>query len=213
MSEERWDQIRELFHHALDLPTADRASFLNTACSDAAMRVEVESLLGHADGSLLDSPAVLGVREAIAAAAKEEAVARSGVSGVGRIVDSRYHLLEKVGEGGMGEVWRVEQREPIRRQLAFKLVKAGMNSRQVIARFESERRTLALMDHPAIAKVVDAGSMADGRPTSSWSTWTGRRSPAFATVTGLRSASGWTFSCTSAKACSTRIKRPSSIAT
>jgi non-specific serine/threonine protein kinase/serine/threonine-protein kinase len=75
-----------------------------------------------------------------------------------------YHLLEKIGEGGMGEVWLAEQREPIRRRVALKLVKAGMNTREVMARFESERQALALMDHPAIAKVFDAGSAPEGTP-------------------------------------------------
>ena len=76
----------------------------------------------------------------------------------------RYHLLEKIGEGGMGEVWLAEQKEPVRRRVALKLVKAGMNTREVIARFESERQALALMDHPAIAKVFDAGSTPQGAP-------------------------------------------------
>ena len=75
-----------------------------------------------------------------------------------------YHLLEKVGEGGMGEVWVAEQHKPIHRRVALKLIKAGMDTRQVIARFESERQALAMMDHPAIAKVFDAGETSDGRP-------------------------------------------------
>ncbi len=76
----------------------------------------------------------------------------------------RYHILQKIGEGGMGEVWLAEQREPVRRRVALKLIKAGMNTREVIARFESERQALALMDHPAIAKVFDAGSTPQGTP-------------------------------------------------
>jgi eukaryotic-like serine/threonine-protein kinase len=79
-------------------------------------------------------------------------------------VIGRYHLLQKIGEGGMGEVWLAEQKEPVRRRVALKLVKAGMNIREVIARFESERQALALMDHPAIAKVFDAGSTPQGTP-------------------------------------------------
>jgi serine/threonine protein kinase/tetratricopeptide (TPR) repeat protein len=75
-----------------------------------------------------------------------------------------YHLLEKVGEGGMGEVWVAEQQKPIRRRVALKLIKTGMDTRQVIARFETERQALAMMDHPAIAKVFDAGETDDGRP-------------------------------------------------
>jgi len=76
----------------------------------------------------------------------------------------RYHLLQRIGQGGMGEVWLAEQKEPVRRRVALKLVKAGMNSREVIARFESERQAVALMDHPAIAKVFDAGSTPQGVP-------------------------------------------------
>ena len=75
-----------------------------------------------------------------------------------------YRLLEKLGEGGMGEVWLTEQTAPIRRRVALKLIKAGMNSREVVARFESERQALALMDHPAIAKVLDAGATPTGTP-------------------------------------------------
>jgi eukaryotic-like serine/threonine-protein kinase len=75
-----------------------------------------------------------------------------------------YRLLEKIGEGGMGEVWVAEQQKPIHRRVALKLIKAGMDTKQVIARFESERQALAMMDHPAIAKVFDAGETEDGRP-------------------------------------------------
>jgi eukaryotic-like serine/threonine-protein kinase len=76
----------------------------------------------------------------------------------------RYHLLQKIGEGGMGEVWLAEQKEPVRRRVALKLIKAGMDTREVVARFESERQALALMDHPAIARVLDAGSTPRGAP-------------------------------------------------
>ncbi len=75
-----------------------------------------------------------------------------------------YRLLEKIGEGGMGEVWVAEQHKPLHRRVALKLIKAGMDTRQVIARFETERQALAMMDHPAIAKVFDAGEADDGRP-------------------------------------------------
>ena len=76
----------------------------------------------------------------------------------------RYHLVQRIGEGGMGEVWLAEQKEPVRRRVALKLVKAGMNTREVMARFESERQALALMEHVAIAKVFDAGSTSQGAP-------------------------------------------------
>ena len=75
-----------------------------------------------------------------------------------------YHLLQCIGQGGMGEVWLAEQKHPLRRRVALKLIKAGMNTREIVARFESERQALALMDHPAIAKVFDAGSTPEGLP-------------------------------------------------
>jgi eukaryotic-like serine/threonine-protein kinase len=87
----------------------------------------------------------------------------SGRSAAGTVIGS-YRLLELIGEGGMGEVWLAEQKQPVRRRVALKLIKAGMDTRDVVARFESERQALALMDHPAIAKVFDAGSTPDGRP-------------------------------------------------
>src|SRR5437660_5304106 len=81
----------------------------------------------------------------------------------GSVID-RYQLIQKIGEGGMGEVWLAEQKQPVRRRVALKLVRAGMNSREVIGRFESERQALALMNHPAIAKVLDAGTTPQGAP-------------------------------------------------
>src|SRR5262245_33732774 len=76
----------------------------------------------------------------------------------------RYKLLEKLGEGGFGAVWAAEQKEPIRRRVALKIIKLGMDTRQVVARFEAERQALALMDHPNIARVLDAGATETGRP-------------------------------------------------
>ena len=80
------------------------------------------------------------------------------------LVIGSYTLMEQIGEGGMGEVWLAEQKEPVRRRVAVKLIKAGMDTAEVVARFESERQALALMDHPNIAKVFDGGSTTDGRP-------------------------------------------------
>src|SRR3954470_13025423 len=81
----------------------------------------------------------------------------------GTMVD-RYKLLEKLGEGGFGVVWAAEQQKPVKRYVALKVIKLGMDTRQVIARFEAERQALALMDHPNIAKVLDAGATQAGRP-------------------------------------------------
>src|SRR5579871_31465 len=94
--------------------------------------------------------------------AKQETTVASTLSS--KTVIGPYHLLHRIGVGGMGEVWLAEQKEPINRRVAIKLIKAGMDSREVVGRFESERQTLALMDHPAIAKVLDAGSTEQGAP-------------------------------------------------
>jgi WD40 repeat protein/serine/threonine protein kinase/tetratricopeptide (TPR) repeat protein len=83
---------------------------------------------------------------------------------VGMVVAGRYKLLEQIGEGGMGTVWVAEQTQPVRRKVALKLIKAGMDSKTVLARFEAERQALALMDHPNIAKVLDGGTTENGRP-------------------------------------------------
>jgi hypothetical protein len=82
----------------------------------------------------------------------------------GMVVAGRYKLLEQIGEGGMGTVWVAEQTQPVRRKVALKLIKAGMDSKTVLARFEAERQALALMDHPNIAKVLDGGTTENGRP-------------------------------------------------
>ena len=89
--------------------------------------------------------------------------ARVPAEGPGTII-GRYKLLEKLGEGGFGVVYVAEQREPVKRRVALKIIKLGMDTREVVARFEAERQALALMDHPNIAKVLDAGSTETGRP-------------------------------------------------
>ena len=88
----------------------------------------------------------------------------SAEEGAGVVIAGRYKLLEKIGEGGMGEVWVAEQTQPVRRKVALKLIKAGMDSKSVQARFEAERQALAVMDHPSIAKVLDGGRTEAGRP-------------------------------------------------
>ena len=171
MDPERWKKIEELYQAAMAQPAEKRADILQRACpGDPELRAEVESLLDAAGGasSFLEGSPVSG-----AAGADTTSGPTAGGPGpthamfsdeIAGTVIGRYHLLQKIGEGGMGEVWLAEQKEPVRRRVALKLVKAGMNSREVIARFESERQALALMDHPAIAKVFDAGSTAEGAP-------------------------------------------------
>jgi serine/threonine protein kinase/tetratricopeptide (TPR) repeat protein len=145
-----------LFTQALEISSAaERAAFLDRACGDnQALRAEVEALL-HAheqSGDLLDLP--------------DKPPGTTDLPGHERpgTLLGPYKLLESIGEGGMGMVWMAEQTEPIRRRVAVKVVKEGMDSRQVLARFEAERQALALMDHPNIARVFDAGKTPSGRP-------------------------------------------------
>src|SRR5215471_8743871 len=136
-----------IFAEALDKRSPDElAAFLDGACaSDAALRARVENLLKsheHA-GSFLRKP--------LAATVDEPLTERPGT------VIGPYKLKEQIGEGGMGLVFVAEQQHPVRRKVALKVIKPGMDSKPVIARFEAERQALALMDHPNIAKVHDGG--------------------------------------------------------
>ena len=147
------EHVAALFEAAVSLDPGQRSAFLDRACGDEhSLRQEVEELL-RADavaGSFLKYP-VFDLPTADASHASHRTI-------------GPYHLLELIGQGGMGEVWLAEQKDPVRRRVAIKLIKVGMDTREVVARFDSERRTLALMDHPAIAKVFDAGSTPEGRP-------------------------------------------------
>jgi tetratricopeptide (TPR) repeat protein len=148
----------QLFAAALRLSSpAERAAYLDGACAgDARLRAGVEALLrAHAtDPDFLERPAAwLG-----------GTTAAGGVEQAGVVLAGRYKLLESIGEGGMGTVWMARQTEPVRRPVAVKLIKAGLGSKAVLARFEAERQALALMDHPHIARVLDAGVAPDGRP-------------------------------------------------
>jgi serine/threonine protein kinase/tetratricopeptide (TPR) repeat protein len=150
---------------ALALPTpAERAAYLEEACRDnPELRAEVEALLA-AHERLGGLPLTTGERPAGSLAA--EPVPDTVWSGgeVGAVLAGRYKLVQKIGEGGMGTVWMAQQTEPVKRLVALKVIKPGMDSRQVLARFEAERQALALMDHPNIARVLDAGTTDRGRP-------------------------------------------------
>jgi eukaryotic-like serine/threonine-protein kinase len=108
-------------------------------------------------------PLKTGIEDTLALGSKPSSPGVVQDSDAGRRIGS-YQLLQLIGEGGMGEVWLAEQVEPVRRKVAIKVIKAGMDTKQVVARFESERQALALMDHPAIARVLDGGSTPEGRP-------------------------------------------------
>jgi eukaryotic-like serine/threonine-protein kinase len=105
----------------------------------------------------------------------------------------RYRILRPVGEGGMGTVYLAEQREPIRRDVALKVVKLGMDTSQVLARFANERQALAMMDHPNIARIFDAGATAKGRPYFVMEYIEGVPSRNIATAIGCLSSNGWNF--------------------
>jgi serine/threonine protein kinase/tetratricopeptide (TPR) repeat protein len=150
----------EVFQMArrIDSPDARRA-YLDQACrDDATLRNQVESLLAafEASESFLETPAT-------AIASEIQNRDQTVTEHPGAIIGP-YKLLQQIGEGGMGVVFMAEQTEPIQRTVALKIIKAGMDTRQVIARFEAERQALAMMDHPNIAKVLDAGTTDTGRP-------------------------------------------------
>jgi serine/threonine protein kinase len=155
MSEPKAD-AKAIFLAALECEGAKALSdYLDQACgADAALRQRVEELLeAHRDAG-----GFLGGNEKIEATSGGPSDAAAGA------VIGPYKLIEQIGEGGMGTVWMAQQTEPVKRLVAVKLIKAGMDSRQVIARFEAERQALALMDHPNIARVLDAGATGAGRP-------------------------------------------------
>ncbi|HMB70364.1 MAG TPA: protein kinase, partial [bacterium] len=154
MPESTWEKAKELFEAALQRRPEERSAFLDGACGDNdRLRADVDQLLSaHEDaGSFLGSDE--DVTRDLSAPAEQPGT-----------VIGRYKLLQLIGEGGFGSVYMAEQERPVRRKVALKIIKLGMDTRQVIARFEAERQALALMDHPNIARVLDAGTDAAGRP-------------------------------------------------
>jgi tetratricopeptide (TPR) repeat protein len=151
-------RAREVFGNALEIASdAERAAYVEQiGAADAALGEEVAGLLaalGRAEGFMQQPAAPFAITTDHVALAED----------VGAVI-GRYTLREKLGEGGFGLVWVAEQREPVKRFVALKIVKLGMDTRLVVARFEAERQALALMDHPNIAKVLDAGATDTGRP-------------------------------------------------
>lgn len=169
--------VKTVFGKALAIASREeRANFLEQACGDdAALRREVDALLESFDGagSFMDRPAAeidatmnrdsVAVESSSPPADKTQRTPPTAVEDVGAII-GHFKLLQELGEGGMGTVYMAEQTEPVRRKVALKIIKPGMDSRQVIARFEAERQALALMDHNHIARVLDAGTTESGRP-------------------------------------------------
>jgi eukaryotic-like serine/threonine-protein kinase len=151
--------LESLYFAALTRGPADRPAFLDDACRDAPdLRAAVERMLAA-------RPPAAGFLEPAAPRPGPTATYDPPpAEGVGLVVGGRYKLLERIGEGGMGEVYMAAQTEPVRRTVAVKLIKAGMDTGTVLARFEAERQALALMDHPNIARVFDAGTTPGGSP-------------------------------------------------
>ena len=149
------DQARSIFLAAIEEGPDDRPAFLDRACARqgtaGAGRAPAGGASSAGQHSLPHDPRA--GREC-----RWEILRRA------RVGHRAYKLLEEIGEGGMGTVYMAEQERPVRRTVALKIIKPGMDSAQVIARFEAERQALALMDHPHIAKVLEAGTMGSGRP-------------------------------------------------
>jgi len=158
-------RAKSLFLAAADIADlANRAAYLEGECGgDAELRTRVEALL-RANDALPLPP----LPEAQAAPAQGEPdftqLFHDPNMRVGQILAGRYKLIEEIGQGGMGAVFMAQQVEPVKRIVAVKIIKSGMDSREVLARFETERQALALMDHPNIARVLDAGTTESGRP-------------------------------------------------
>ncbi len=151
-------KLQAIFEQVIDVERAQREGYLASACGDdAALRAEVEGLLRAHDGAakFLASPTAGSTAAVtIAAPLREGPGTRIGP----------YKILQAIGEGGFGSVFMAEQEKPVARKVALKIIKLGMDTRQVVARFEQERQALAMMDHPHIAKVLDAGATETGRP-------------------------------------------------
>ena len=154
MSRDSDARERAVFREAVRLPPEERDEFLETACGgDSQLRSRVEGMLldhvsdprsGDGTGSHSEEP-------------RKRAPSKQTFIGP-------YRVIQKIGEGGMGEVFEAEQQTPVRRRVALKIIKRGMETKQVLARFEAERQALALMDHPCVARVFDAGETSRGRP-------------------------------------------------
>jgi serine/threonine protein kinase/WD40 repeat protein len=151
----------EVFNAALELPSAERAAYLDRVCAgEPALRQRVEDLLQA------DAAASVFLEGLAAVPSERSQTVQVPVVPAEKPGDriGRYKLLQQIGEGGCGVVYMAEQEEPVRRKVALKVIKLGMDTKSVIARFEAERQALAMMDHPNIARVLDAGATETGRP-------------------------------------------------
>ncbi|HVU24925.1 MAG TPA: serine/threonine-protein kinase, partial [Opitutus sp.] len=158
---ESWQREEQLFTDALARPRGERAAFVARACAgDERLRALVEKLLEeHEQADFLETPAAADLTDAARTEMADDGAALEVGTQIGR-----YRLREPIGEGGCGLVYRAEQAEPVRREVALKIIKLGLDTREVVGRFEAERQALAMMEHPNIARVFDGGATATGRP-------------------------------------------------
>ena len=159
MPQSDFKRLENLFQQAADLPVEQRRAFVDTHCADDEddeLRRRLLAMLVEMDETL-DAPVPLSNDQ-------ENQTLNDAAEPAPGTVIGRYHLLQEIGRGGFGVVFMAEQREPVRRRVALKILKLGMDSREIVARFEAERQALALMDHPSIAQVFDAGTTDAGRP-------------------------------------------------
>jgi serine/threonine protein kinase len=172
MNESDRSVVARVFHDAAGRPPAERPAFLDAAFADnSLLRAKVEAMLSvleSADDFLAPPAGIVADRAMDPDAAETVDDPSPGpraapMEGPGSRI-GRYKLLQLIGEGGFGSVYMAEQEHPVKRRVALKIIKPGMDTKQVIARFEAERQALAMMDHPSIAKVLDAGETATGRP-------------------------------------------------
>src|ERR1039457_6845369 len=168
-------RAEEVFYAAQDVKSSDeRRAFLERACAgDSDLRDVVEKMLGsQADVERFFQDSLPALKPSAEICAVLTSAGNSGKSRAEELfVDEElgkrigpYKLLQKIGEGGCGVVYMAEQEVPVRRRVALKVIKLGMDTKSVIARFEAERQALAMMDHPNIARVLDAGATESGRP-------------------------------------------------
>ena len=158
MDQSRWQKIQELLDGALERSGSSREEYLREQCGDdAELLEELQALVAASERSQ-------GPLEHLGGSPAPGADAGAPEGPDGHVHIGPYRLIHVLGEGGMGVVWLAEQREPVRRRVALKIMKPGLDTKEVVARFESERQALALMEHDAIARVLDAGATADGRP-------------------------------------------------
>ncbi len=161
MDSERFERLKEMLLEALERPSGERNAFLENTCGDDSdLLAEARRKLGR----LAEDPGILKSVGIGAFLSMEGGGAAAALPHEGGSMIGPYRIIDRIGEGGMGVVYLAEQEQPIRRRVALKVIRLGMDTEDVIARFEAERQALAIMEHPNIARVFDAGATERGRP-------------------------------------------------